>query len=244
MNKLCIVNYITNDTWHPKGQNRLKESLELVNFNGDLLLLNNENLSCMPHKKVPYAFKLYALKEAQKKGYTKILWVDASFWAIKNVDHILYDLISNRILVQSSGYPLGQWASDICLNKMGVSREKSFSLDLFSGGFIGLNLEDPNVLNFFNEFYRYAIEGTCFKGAWRNQNNEVSKHPKVSGHRHDMTVGSILMNQMGFNIQPNNKYFNYYSWYKKYKSEMDLSKVYFVCEGGPRKLPLQEITIS
>ena len=58
-----------------------------------------------------------------------------------------------------------------------------------------------------------------------------------------MTVGSILMNQMGFDIQPNNTYFNYYKWHQDYKHHKDLSKVYFVCEGGPRKLPLKEIKL-
>ena len=55
-----------------------------------------------------------------------------------------------------------------------------------------------------------------------------------------MCVGSILMERKGISIFQNNSFFSYYAWYQKYKTEMDLSKIYFVCEGGLRKLPLQE----
>ena len=238
---LCIVNYITRDSWRPHGQARLAKSLELIGFDGELLLFDDGNLRCPPHRETPYAFKLYALKEAQKKGFDLLLWVDASFWAIRNLDGLAETLSEFGLLVQHSGFTVGQWCSDDCLSRMGLDREEAFKMSLFSGGFIGLDLIDPATLSFFDEFFQYAKEGHCFKGAWRNSKGEVSPDKRVLGHRHDMTVGSVLLYHRGIQIQPNNIFFNYYSWYKKYKTEMDLSNVYFVCEGGPRKLPLQEI---
>lgn len=239
--KICVVNYITKNTWHPHGQARLKESLDRVGFKGDVLLFDNENFDCISHKEVPYAFKFHVLREIQKRCYELVLWVDASFWAIKEIDSLMEKIYYNKFLVQNSGYPVGQWTSDDCLERMGVTREDAFSMPLFAGGMMGFNFHDKKTFDFFEEFYKYAVEGDCFKGPWRKARGFVSKDERVLGHRHDMSVGSILMKKHNFEMFPNNEFFNYYSWYQKYKKEMDLSKVYFLIEGGPRKLPLQEI---
>lgn len=237
MSDLCIINYITRNAWHPHGQARLKESLDRVNFEGDLLLLDDKNFPCMPHNKIPYAFKLFAMMKAYSEDHKILLWVDASFWAIRNMDGLVEEIQDKGFLVQNSGYPLGQWMSDDCLKRMKLNRNNIFDWAMFSGGFMGIDLTNEKMREFFNEFCRYAIEGNCFKGAWRNRKNEVSTDPRVKGHRHDMTVGSVLMNDRKMKIQPNNKYFNYYKWHEDYKATKDLSKVYFVCEGGTRKLP-------
>ena len=241
MKKLCIVNYITLNTWHPHGQARWKESLRRINFDGELLLFDETNLRCPPHRSIPYAFKFYAIQEAYKRGYRQILWVDASFWAIKRMDDLLETICKNKIVVQNSGYHLGQWTSDDCLKRMSLLRKVSWDIPLFAGGFAGYDLSDEKTKKLFDKFFKYAKEGNCFRGAWRNRNNEVSSDKRVLGHRHDMSVGSILFDRHGIKIFPNNTFFNYYAWYHKYKTEKDLSKVYFIIEGGPRKLPLKEI---
>ena len=69
---LCIVNYITRNTWHPHGQERLQKSLDLVGFKESLVLLDDTNFVCPTHRETPYAFKLYALKELEKRGVNKI----------------------------------------------------------------------------------------------------------------------------------------------------------------------------
>lgn len=242
MRKLCVVNYITRNTWHPHGQERLRLSLEQENFQGSIVLFHEKNLLCPSHKQTPYAFKLYALKEAQKRGHDLLLWVDASFWAIKNLESLTKIICEKKIVVQNSGYPLGQWCDDNCLNHMKLDREESFRITMFSGGLMGFDLTDSKAKRFFDMFFSYAKDGKCFRGAWRKNRGEfVSNDVRVKGHRHDMTVGSILMYREGIPILPNNKIFNYYGWHHKYKTEMDLSKVSFLIEGGPRKLPLKGI---
>ena len=240
--KKCIINYITRNTWHIHGQARLKESLERVNFDGDLILFDNENFECTPHHIVPYAFKFHVLREVQKRGYELALWVDASFWAIRNVDNLFKIIYDEGLVVQDSGYPAGQWTSDDCLKRMGVTRDDNFKMTMFSGGFQGWNFHDKKTFDFFEEFYQYAVDGSCFKGAWRNRNNEVSTDKRCLGHRHDMSVGAILMDRNNIHVHENNSFFNYIAWFIKYKEEKDLSNTYFVCEGGPRKLPLKGLT--
>ena len=239
--KICVVNYITRKAWYPHGQERLKKSLKRVGFKGDVLLFDNKNFSCTSHKETPYAFKFHVLREVQKRNYELALWVDASFWAIREIDSLMEKIQEHNFIVQNSDYPVGQWTSDDCLKRMGVSREEAFDIPLFAGGLIGINFHNKRVSDFFEEFYKYAKEGHCFRGAWRRERGFVSDDKRVLGHRHDMSVGSILLKKYNMPIFPNNKFFNYYSWYQEYKTKQDLSHVYFLIEGGPRKLPLQEI---
>lgn len=231
----CIVNYITSNSWHPHGQNRLRESLSRVNFK-NTLFFNETNLKCPTHADVPYAFKLYALKQAQLKGFDVILWVDASFWAIREVDS-LFDLIKQHgVYTQECGHTVGTWCSDSVLQYFNLDREEAFNINMFSGGCIGYNLKDEKTKKFFDSFYDEAVKGTGFIGPWKNTNNEISNDTRVLGHRHDMVVGSILAKNMGIEIQPNNTMFSYLKWYEDYSKKQDLSHIYFVCEGGKRKI--------
>jgi len=234
--KRCIVNYITLNAWHPFGQRRLADSLRRMEFTGDILAFNPTSLDCPRHYQIPYAFKLFAMKEAQNRGYKVIIWLDASFWAIHPIDDLFGLIQSDGIVVQDSGYPLGQWSSDISLQHFGINRDAAFDMPMFAGGLIGVDLTKPAIASFFEEFYQQAKEGTCFQGDWHNGKQQVSKDARVIGHRHDMVVGSILMGKYGLRMQSNNTLFSYYAWYEKYKSIMDLSGVYFVCEGGERQI--------
>jgi len=235
--RYCIVNYITRNDWHPFGQQRLIQSLHRVGFKGDVFGYDPTTLESPPHHKIPYAFKLYALKKAQLTEYDMAIWVDASFWAVHPVDS-LFDLIqkNNGVLVQDSGYPLGQWSSDISLNHFGILREDAFHMPMFAGGLIGIDFNNPIAKTFFEEFYQQAKIGIAFRGEWSNGHRRVSIDKRVLGHRHDMVVGSILMKKYGLKMQENNSLFSYYAWYEQRKSIKDLSKIPFVIEGGTRQI--------
>lgn len=243
MNRLSVVNYITRNGWRPTGQERLQESLRRVNFDGNVFPFHDGNLSCPSHREIPYAFKMYSLKQVFDRGNKLLVWVDASFWAIRNLDGLADLIREKKIVVQSSGYPVGQWTSDDCLKRMNLNREDAFKIPMFSGGLIGLDMTSQIAKDFLLEWFRYAKDGRCFRGAWRNRKKEVSNDSRVLGHRHDMSVGSILLHRMNQSMMGNNRVFAYYSWYKTYKDKMDLSHLYFLCEGGPRKLPLKEIDL-
>ena len=234
--KTCIVNYITRDAWHPHGQARLAESLKRVACKSDVLLFDDGNFSCVHHNDVPYAFKFYVLAEVKKRGYEQALWVDSSFWAIKEVDFLFDKIREHKFLVQKADCFLGQWTSDICLQRMGIDREIALPMLMFSGGFMGFDFTDEATSIFFTDFLSYAKEGTCFKGSWTNRKKEVSPDIRVHGHRHDMSVGTILMHKANMSMCANNSFFSYYAWYQEYKTEMDLSHVPFLIEGGMREI--------
>ena len=233
----CIVNYITMNGWRPHGQERMANSLRKHGYDGDVLLFDEKSFYCPKHSDIPYAFKVYVMETARKKGYRFIIWVDASFWAIRPLDDLFVWLVGEGVLFQNSGYPVGQWSSDDSLSLLGLNREEAFEIPMFSGGFIGLDLEHAKARYFLDAFYHHAEDGRAFKGAWKNKNKKVSEDPRVKGHRHDMVVGSILAHRMNIKIQPNNSIFAYYNWYKENQTKLALDeKIFFAIEGGRRKI--------
>jgi len=233
--RIGIVNYITRNGTRPFGQKRLVKSLIQIGYEDDIICYNDGDLESPSHKRTPYAFKLYALKELERIGYDLALWVDASFWAVRQLDGLFSLIEKEGVVVQDSGHSLGTWSTSESLKILGIDREDAFSIMMFSGGLQGYNLRDAYAAAFLNEFYEYAKEGTCFRGSWKNKNNRVSKDPRVHGHRHDMVVGTALMKKTGRQIQPNNSLFCYYKWYQDYKDILPVSP-YFLIEGGKREI--------
>ena len=235
--KICVVNYATTNAWFPFGQERLADSLRHFGFDGDILLYDETLPSCPTHQEVPYGFKPHCLSLARSMGYDMALWLDASFWARMPVKSFFDLLARSDVLVQQCDMPVGQWCSDVALNALGLSRDEAFNLPMFSGGMVGLNFASQKANAFLDEWLARSLDGKCFQGAWNNNDKSVSADERVKGHRHDMAVGSVIMNRLGIPIQGNNKYFSYLGWYEKYKTEYELAdKIYFVCEGGERPL--------
>ena len=186
--KKAIVNYITPNAWHPHGQARLAKSLKRVKFDGDIILFNPSNLRSSSHHTTPYAFKFYALKELQRRKYDLVLWVDASFWAIRPVNNLFAFIEQKKIAVQACEFSLGQYSSDDSLKRLKVTRNDAFTMLMYSGGLVGLDLRDNKAKAFLNTMFEFAKEGSCFRGSWTNRKQEVSKDKRVKGHRHDMVV--------------------------------------------------------
>lgn len=235
--KRCAVNYVTGGAWYPYGQDRLGLSLRRFPFQGEWIPFRTQNLPCPPHNDVPYAFKLYAMKKAQSMGYDQILWVDASFWAFRDINPIFEKMASTPVLVQNCGLPFGQWSSDASLDYFGLDRNEVWEWPMFSGGLIGVNLQLPLGREFLDYMYEEAQRGTAYRGSWKNKNHCVSVEDRVLGHRHDMVVGSVWMKRKGLVPVPNNTLFAYYGWYQENKHNLPLDPhPCFLCEGGTRKI--------
>ncbi len=69
----CIVNTATGI--YGRGQDRLKDSLIKNGYTGDFLFFRNElPPGCPSQEQAPWAFKIFAVKEAINKGYSSILY--------------------------------------------------------------------------------------------------------------------------------------------------------------------------
>jgi hypothetical protein len=193
-----VLNVACGPGWYPRGQDRLRQTLFENNPDLPLLFWRDEYPpGCPSHKTVPYAFKPYAFKEAQRQGFRFVLWLDAAVWAIRNVTPVFMDIVRDGCYFQYGGYNSGQWCSDAALKPLGITREAAFKIPHMMACIMGLDLGNENVQTFLDQWFALANDGVTFPGAWTNKKGEVSKDTRVLGHRHDQTAASVLSHRMG-----------------------------------------------
>ena len=196
-------------------QARLVESLRRAGWSGGLLAWTQFPPGSPTHSDVPYGFKVYALREAQRQGFRTVLWLDAPCVATRAPDAVFDRIEAEGHLFVTGGELLGHWASDRCLEDAGLSRDRALELPLLNGTFIGLDLSHERSRRWLD-----LLEESCrrglFRGPWLSDHcppeirarkpgrpvGFVSDDPRCWGHRHDEAVGSAIAHRLGMAISP------------------------------------------
>lgn len=197
----CILSFANNKGNYAQCLARLSDSLR-NNFDGDFLSWTGEaSLGAPLHHENPYAFKVYALEHAINAGYKNILWLDSSAYAVSNVQPI-FDIIEKQgYFFHPDGNYLGNWSNDKLLEYYNISRDEAMSIPLVKGGMWGISPESQSLI--FAGLKDAMVNG-LFKGAWHNNDKTESQDERCRGHRHEMSVLSILVYQSGLTITDGN----------------------------------------
>jgi len=206
--KACIINASWGG-WYSKGSERLKQSLIYHGFHHDILIWKNEKINEFFNEKQPYTIKLAALHEAIKLGYTHILWLDSSVWALQNPEKI-FDIINDEGgYFWKSGFNMAQCSADSDLNFANWSRDYAEGLNELSSSMFGLNLKTPKGKEFvkvFTEAANYGVFGTS------RLHNNASNDERFLHARQDQTAATIAFYKSGFDkIYNPGEYSSYYS---------------------------------
>lgn len=216
--KACIIN-VSIGGWYPQGQKRLISSLNLHGFNWDLMMWTdwpNDHFS----KDCIYNAKAASFEEAIKAGYTHILWLDSSMWAISDPNKMM-DIINEKgWYLGTSGFNCAQVCSDACLRYFSVERNTAETYPDSHTGCFGVNLENPTAKKFMDLWIQSAKD-YAFHGSREHDNQ--SKDPRFKFHRQDQACASIIANQLGMEMTQFGKFVSYYP--------NDIDKVIFTCRG-------------
>ncbi len=98
------------------------------------------------------------------------------------------------------GFSIGDYTSDVCLRQFNMSREEAFDSKMIMACVMGFDLENPSTKEFLDKYIAAATDGHSYPGSWTNENLQVSNDMRCKGHRHDQSVASILIKQMGLSI--------------------------------------------
>lgn len=190
--KPTIVNVATH-RFHG-GQLRLKSSLlpYAIDFN---YWQSERELGAPLHTDNPYAFKIYAIEHAWGMGYDKVLWLDASVYAVKDPSPVFDWITKHGVFMEEAGHYVGQWCNDQTLEYFAITREQAMTMPMFSAGFVGFDFSNPIARQFFDRWKESMLAG-MFKGDYSN-------------HRHDMTCGSIIANKMKLPMSSGGQFFAY-----------------------------------
>lgn len=192
----CIISFANNRGNYYAALDRLENSLH-GRFDGHFIGYRDEaSIGAPPHLENPYAFKVYAFRAAFKAGFRKILYVDSCVFAVADVQPA-FDLIEkDGYLMQEAGHYLRNWCNDATLQGLGLTREDLGDWLMYgNAGMLGLDFDHPTAKAFFFQ-WALAMEAGLFKGSWDD-------------HRHDMTLGSIIANQLGMKYQPGDQILQY-----------------------------------
>lgn len=204
--KKVIVSFADGVGYYAKAMMRLEQSLKSVHFDGVFKGINDYGHIGSPHHKgspdaVPYAFKALSIKKAMDEGADMILWCDSVVYATKSLDPI-FDHIEKHgyLFFDNLGYSIGDYTSDACLRKFGISREDAFNSKMIMACVMGFDLRNNTALSFLEKYIGAALDGVSYPGDWSNENLQVSNDMRVKGHRHDQSVASIIIKDMELEI--------------------------------------------
>lgn len=207
-NKRVIVSFANENGNYIKAQQRLKDSL-IGKTDADLLMFVGENSINAPlHSKVPYAFKIYSILRAYEMGYTSILYLDTSAYAIADINPIFEIIERDGYFMEEAGHYCGTWTNDKTLRHFNITRDEAMAMPMYSAGFTGIDFNNLDVNAFFT-IWEQSMHAGCFNGQWNNLAETESKDKRCEGHRHDMSCASIIANQLGMKYQSGGSYFQY-----------------------------------
>lgn len=213
--KACIVNAFTpqyrNGVYigdvsngYSLGQKRLKNSLIHHGFAWDVLLYEgfpNDHFGT-----APYNIKAAAMFEAKRQGYTRILWLDCSVWAIKDV-HPIFDIINHEgWYFRENGFNCAQTCNDAALEYFGITRDKAEDIPDLSTSEVGVNLSNPLASKFFERWLHSAR-----KGMWDTSREHAggSEDSRYKFDRQDQSCASVIAGKLGMKLHPNLLYSGY-----------------------------------
>ena len=209
MDKEYVVSFADGAGHYAKAIMRLELSLKSVFWTNESHIFKGINdyahIGSPQHKNqpdsVPYAFKAYSIKKAIEEGARYILWCDSVVYATKDITTVFNHIKEHGyLLFNNIGYSIGDYTSDACLRKYGMSRNDSFNHPMIMACVMGFDVQNPIAKEFLTKYIEAASDGVSYQGIWSNDNLEVSSDMRCRGHRHDQSVASILAYQLGMTI--------------------------------------------
>lgn len=162
----CIVSFASYDGIYPDLLDSIPEALRKTGFNGHFLLLKggfpNPTGNEIQYCAVPYSFKIFALLEAKKLGFNKVLWLDTALLPLKNPKPI-FDWIEKtgcffHARKNAKRYLLPQ-THQLLLKETGVDM---YSTPCIRARIIGLDLRAKKVQSLIQDYYHMVELGTPF----------------------------------------------------------------------------------
>lgn len=212
--------------WYAKGVDRLERSLNLHGWAGDVMFWRDIHPpASRAHEEYPYYFKIAAFEWALYRGYTHILWLDSSFWAIRN-PMPLFDLIDVKgFFMFRSGYNVAQTVNDAALEALAFSRDQVEPEPEYASGCVGLNFNNPDARHLYTHWKSYMDQG--LSRGQRQQNQGESADPRFLHHRQDQSCLSLAMYQLKLSINEP----DYVAYYRPDGTGYDKDKCLFFING-------------
>lgn len=171
---------------------KLEESLKY--WKGDIEIYKSFPEWCTNHYVVPYAFKYDLIKDAIKRGYRKIFWLDSSMRLIeeRSIADLLEQSKTGVVAFDNLGHLLANYINDTAIKNLGI--ETTEGVKQIWGGctFWDFDKELPNII--LSEIFEQISKGSF--------NNDNTRRENFVAHRHDQAVLSVLLHNHNVELLP------------------------------------------
>ncbi len=205
-NKICVISYGIGG-WYRTGQHRLIRSLMYHGFAGEIISHTEHPYGWPTHSENPYAFKIYAFEDALQQGYTHILWLDSSVYAIADIMPVFDYINVHGIFSFRTGYNCAQSCNDRILQHCGITRNEAETINEYATGCVGLNFDNVEARNLFGRWSEHMRAG-MFKGSRLHDNQSEDK--RFLFHRQDQSAFSLSLHQQHIKLPTEQNYIAYY----------------------------------
>jgi hypothetical protein len=173
----CIVSYVpfAGDEWGRDVSNYAEhiesslEALKATGFNGYFYYMiggfPNPTGKEIQYAGVPYSGKIFMMLEAQKLGFTKVLWIDSNLLPLRSPGSFFIWIKTRDYFLRGWPTPPNGWsfilpATRVLLhNELGVDVLNTFYIDT---RIFGLKMDTPLTQKFIADYYRMVELGTPF----------------------------------------------------------------------------------
>lgn len=165
---MCIVSYSSYNKMYYSYIDTIPESLKKFGFNGYFYSRKggypNPTGKEVQYAGVPYAFKIFLMLEAQKLGFNKIIWLDASIQPLRDPTPLFAQLEKQGSLLFDY---TDEQAKRCLFPKTRQLLKDLTTTDAIAGQHIntaifGLVMDAEKVKKFIEAYYKYVEMGTPF----------------------------------------------------------------------------------
>lgn len=169
----CLVLYASFNLHYPQGLKRIIEIVKKSDFKGHILYhlggwpdLEGGSL-VLAH--VPHAFKACCLKEAQRLGYKRILWLDCSIIPLVSLNTIFHRIEEKGYFTVWNYHDIGSYCNRETAAYFGFTLKETGRLLSCQSGFIGVDLTSEQGKTIADSFYNAACDPNAFFSARSDQ---------------------------------------------------------------------------
>jgi hypothetical protein len=169
----CLVLYASFNHQFRDGLKRIIQLVEQSDYKGHILYYIGgwpnlkEGSLALAH--VPHAFKACALKEAQRLGYRRLLWLDSSVLPLVSLNTLFQIIEKKGYFMVGNEHSVGEYCNSQAAEYFGFSLEKTRSFLSCQSGFIGVDVTRDPGKKIVDHFYKAAQDENAFFSARSDQ---------------------------------------------------------------------------
>ena len=170
----CILIYATYNLAYQRGLKRLLKLIMESDYKGHVLYRAggwpDAEGGSLVLSHVPYAFKVSFFKEAERKGFKRVLWLDTSVVPVASLNTI-FDMIKEKgYFAMENTRMVGPHMCPEAAVYFGLNLQQTFHIRSCSAGLFGVDFTNPKAHAVLDRWYRAAHDDDAFFSARSDQN--------------------------------------------------------------------------